>query len=181
MNSQLGVSPVPESEIRRLQCEDVEVSTPQQPVPPQPSSHTANNPRQVIRISKLAYLGCAFLLFAVTFPIFGWPLAFGWLLAAPILAVFWVARVRTTVTSEGLELRRLVTSRTLTWPQIEGLRFPERGWARARLVDGTEVPLPVVTFDRLPEIAAASGGRIPDPYAAAAERTTDEEPDTDDK
>jgi hypothetical protein len=29
------------------------------------------------------------------------------------------------------------------------------------------VSLPVVTFGRLPQIAAASGGRVTDPYAAA--------------
>jgi hypothetical protein len=168
VNSQLGESAVPECEIRRLRCEDVEVSTPQQPVPPESSSHTTDIPKQVIRISPLAYIGCAFLLFAVSFPIFGWPAAFGWLLVAPILAAAWVARVRTTVTPEGLHVRRLVGGRALSWSEITGFRFPKRGWARATLTDGGEVALPVVTFDRLPQLAAASGGRIPDPYAAAA-------------
>ncbi|AOW94463.1 hypothetical protein BFN03_05345 [Rhodococcus sp. WMMA185] len=108
------------------------------------------------------------MLFAVSFPVFGWPAAFGWLLIAPIIAVAWVARVRTTITSDGLTVRRLIGSRSVTWSQITGLRFPKRGWARATLADGSEVSLPMVTFDRLPQIAAASGGRITDPYAAAA-------------
>lgn len=168
VNSQLGESAVPEYEIHRLRCEDVEVSTPQQPVPPESSSHTTNPPKQVIRISPLAYLGCAFLLFAVSFPIFGWPAAFGWLVIAPIVAVAWVARVRTTVTPDGLEVRRLFGGRSLAWSEITGFRFPGRGWARATLTDGGEVTLPAVTFDRLPDIAQASGGRITDPYAAAA-------------
>ncbi|MBC2643679.1 MULTISPECIES: PH domain-containing protein [unclassified Rhodococcus (in: high G+C Gram-positive bacteria)] len=137
-------------------------------MPPESSSHTTNPPKQVIRISPLAYLGCAFLLFAVSFPIFGWPAAFGWLVIAPIVAAAWVARVRTTVTSDGLEVRRLFGGRSLAWSEITGFRFPRSGWARATLADGGEVTLPVVTFDRLPEIAEASGGRITDPYAAAA-------------
>ncbi|MFD4366478.1 PH domain-containing protein [Rhodococcus sp. NPDC058521] len=137
-------------------------------MPPRPSSHTPNTSRQVIRISPLAYIGCAFLLFAVTFPVFGWPLAFGWLLIAPIVACIWVARLRTTVTEEGLELRYLAGTRKLAWSEIAGFRFPDRGWARAALVDGGEVRLPVVTFDRLPQISEASRGRVPDPYAAQA-------------
>lgn len=85
---------------------------------------------------SLAYLGCAFLLFAVSFPIFGWPAAFGWLVIAPIVAVAWVARVRTTVTPDGLEVRRLFGGRSLAWSEITGFRFPGRGWARATLTDG---------------------------------------------
>ena len=50
---------------------------------------------------------------------------------------------------------------------MKGFRFPKRGWARADLVDGTEVSLPTVTFGRLPQLASASGGRVTDPYAAA--------------
>ncbi|NLE79859.1 MAG: PH domain-containing protein [Rhodococcus sp.] len=139
-------------------------------MPPRPSSHTPETSRQVIRISPLAYIGCAFLLFAVSFPVLGWPAGFGWLLIAPVVACVWVARVRTTVTEEGLELRYLLRSRTLAWEQIAGFDFPNRGWASAVLTDGEEkVKLPVVTFDRLPEISAASRGRVPDPYAAEAE------------
>ncbi|TJZ81707.1 PH domain-containing protein [Rhodococcus oryzae] len=76
-------------------------------------------------------------------------------------------RVRTTVTAEGLRLRRMFSTETIEWSQIKGFRFPKRGWARADLTDGREVSLPVVTFGRLPQIAAASGGRVTDPYAAA--------------
>lgn len=104
----------------------------------------------------------------MSFPIFGWPEAFGWLIIAPIIAAVWVARVRTTVTPDGLTVRKLIRSQSLSWSQITGFRFPKRSWARATLTDGSEVSLPVVTFDRLPQIAAASGGRITDPYAAAA-------------
>lgn len=114
-------------------------------------------------------MACAFFLFAVSFPIFGWPAAFGWLVVLPIFAVYAVARLRTTVSPDGMEVRSLFSSRTLSWDEVKGFRFPKRNWARAELSDGTEVALPAVSFHRLPEIAVASGGRITDPFASAAE------------
>ncbi|QBJ98529.1 PH domain-containing protein [Rhodococcus sp. ABRD24] len=138
-------------------------------MPPQSSSHTPENPRQIIRISPLALMACVFLLFCFSFPVLGWPAAFGWMLVIPFLIAAWVLRVRTTVTENGLELRRAFSTQSISWDQIKGFRFPKRGWARADLVDGTEVSLPVVTFGRLPQLASASGGRITDPYAAARE------------
>lgn len=138
-------------------------------MPPQPSSHTPDDGRQVIRISPLALIACIFLLFCISFPVLGWPAAFSWMLVIPFLVGAWVLRVRTTVTPDGLELRRAFSSQSISWDQIKGFRFPKRGWARADLVDGTEVSLPTVTFGRLPQLASASGGRVTDPYAAARE------------
>lgn len=156
-------------------------------MPPQPSSHTPAEPRQVIRISPLALIACIFLLFCITFPVLGWPAAFGWMLVIPFLIGAWVLRVRTTVTPDGLELRRAFSSQSISWDRIKGFRFPKRGWARADLVDGSEVSLPTVTFGRLPQLASASGGRVTDPYAAAREaedrrargKSTEAEPNTD--
>ncbi|QCQ93906.1 PH domain-containing protein [Rhodococcus sp. SGAir0479] len=156
-------------------------------MPPQPSSHTPAEPRQVIRISPLALIACIFLLFCITFPVLGWPAAFGWMLVIPFLIGAWVLRVRTTVTPDGLELRRAFSSQSISWDRIKGFRFPKRGWARADLVDGSEVSLPTVTFGRLPQLASASGGRVTDPYAAAREaehrrargESTEAEPNTD--
>jgi len=138
-------------------------------VPPQSSSHTPADSRQVIRISPLALIACIFLLFCLSFPVLGWPAAFGWTLVIPFLVAAWVLRVRTTVSPDGLELRRAFSSQSISWDEIKGFRFPKRGWARADLVDGTEVSLPTVTFGRLPQLASASGGRVTDPYAAARE------------
>ena len=64
------------------------------------------------------------LLFAVSFPIFGWPAAFGWLVIAPIVAVAWVARVRTTVTPDGLEVRRLFGGRSWGGPRSRDSASP---------------------------------------------------------
>ena len=136
-------------------------------MPPQSSSHTPDDGRQVIRVSPLALVACLFLLFCISFPVLGWPAAFGWMLVIPFLIGAWVLRVRTTVTPDGLELRHAFSSQSVPWERIKGFRFPKRGWARADLVDGSEVSLPVVTFGRLPQLASASGGRVTDPYAAA--------------
>ena len=151
----------------RLQCEDVEVSSSQQPVPPTPSSHTPDAATQVIQISRLSFLACALLFLALASPALAWPEAFAWTLIIPFLVAAWVVRVRTVVGPEGIVARATFKTTSLKWDELDGLRFPKRGWARARLTDGSEVALPVVTFGRLPQLSEASGGRIPDPYAAA--------------
>lgn len=120
--------------------------------------------RYVIRIPKLAYLAVLMLFISVSFPVIGWPAGFGWLLIFPIGVAVWVVRSRTVLTENGLELRSALGSRSVAWTDVEGVRFPKRGWARAHLKDGSEVTLPAVGFDRLRELAAASGGRITDPY-----------------
>jgi hypothetical protein len=104
------------------------------------------------------------LLFGVLFPFGGWPEGLWWLFGLPILALAWVLRTQTTVDEAGLRLRSLTRSRSLDWTQVRGVRFPKRGFARAVLVDESELTLPAVGFDRLPELAAHSGGRIPDLY-----------------
>lgn len=162
----------------RLQCKDGEVSSSQQPVPPPPSSHTSDPATQVIQISRLSFLGCALLFLALASPALAWPEAFAWTLIIPFIVAAWVVRVRTVVGPEGIVARATFTTTTIGWDSLKGIRFPKRGWARADLTDGTEVALPVVTFGRLPQLAEASGGRIPDPYAAAREaeqRREDEE------
>ncbi|MBJ8343420.1 PH domain-containing protein [Antrihabitans sp. YC2-6] len=136
----------------------------------------------MIRFPRLGLLGAAMLLFCVSFPVLGWPALFGWLLLVPIVAAVWVVRTRTVVTDDGLDLRTLFGKRHLDWTEIKGLRIPKRGWARADLVEGGEVPLPAVSFDRLRDLAQASGGRIPDPFAAAPTAVApekDSEADTD--
>ena len=60
--------------------------------------------------------------------------------------------------------RTLLGSETVAWDDIDGLRFDRRAWARAQLKDGREVRLPAVTFATLPQLTAASGGRVPNPY-----------------
>lgn len=161
------------------------MSSSSQPVPPPSSSHTAEPIEQSIHISKLGLLAVGLLAICLSSIILTNPAILSVLLLIPIAIAWWMLRVRTTVTASGLRLRRMFSSESVEWSQIKGFRFPKRGWARADLTNGTEVSLPVVTFGRLPQIAAASGGRVTDPYAeadraarektrAAREKTTDE-------
>ncbi|CCQ16955.1 putative uncharacterized protein [Rhodococcus sp. AW25M09] len=116
----------------------------------------------------------ALLLFGTLLPAASWPAALGWLLILPIVACVWVLRVRTVVTPEAITARRFVGSDVIEWDSVKGLHFPDRRWARVVLPDKTEKSLPLVRFDRLPQLAAASGGRITDPYAAAAAAAAEE-------
>ncbi|SEK23845.1 PH domain-containing protein [Rhodococcus maanshanensis] len=143
------------------------MSSSSQPVPPNSSSHTAEPIEQSIHISKLGLLAVGLLAICLSPIILTNPALLSVLLVIPIVVAWWMLRVRTTVTADGLRLRRMFSSEHIEWSQIKGFRFPKQGWARADLTDGREVSLPVVTFGRLPQIAAASGGRVTDPYAAA--------------
>ncbi|MFC7447340.1 PH domain-containing protein [Rhodococcus daqingensis] len=136
-------------------------------MPPHSSSHIADPIEQSVHISKLGLLAVGLLAICLSPIVLTNPALLSVLLVIPVVVGWWMLRVRTTVTADGLRLRRMFSSETIGWSEIKGFRFPKRGWARADLTDGREVSLPVVTFGRLPQIAAASGGRVTDPYAAA--------------
>ncbi|MGK8523523.1 PH domain-containing protein [Nocardia asteroides] len=128
----------------------------------------------MIRIPRLAFLGVFILLMCVFFPFVGWPAALWWLLLVPVVVLVWILRTQTTVSDAGLDLRTLFGSRHLDWSQVKGVRIPKRGYVRADLTDGTEVKLPAVSYNRLRDLAAASGGRIPDPFAQPREPATEQ-------
>ncbi len=118
----------------------------------------------VIRISPIAHFASAFLTLALLTigPAFGKAgLA---LLLIPLLVSVAIERLRTVADADTVTARGLFASRTVGWPQIEGLKFDRGRWGRACLTDGSEMLLPAVTFVTLPRLTAASGGRVPDPY-----------------
>ncbi|MGW6728297.1 PH domain-containing protein [Nocardia sp. NPDC055029] len=121
----------------------------------------------VIGVPRLAYIGVLVLAFCVFFPFVGWPAALWWLLLLPIIAVFWVVRTHTTVSDAGLDLSSMFGKKHLDWAQVKGISIPKRGSVKARLADDSEVKLPAVGYDRLRELIDASGGRLPDVFAAA--------------
>ncbi|MEV0333310.1 PH domain-containing protein [Nocardia sp. NPDC050717] len=121
----------------------------------------------VIGVPKLAYIGVLVLAFCVFFPFVGWPVGLWWLLLAPVIAIFWVVRTHTTISAAGLDLSSMFGSKHLDWAQVKGISIPKRGYVRARLTDDSEVKLPAVGYDRLRELIDASGGRLPDVFAAA--------------
>lgn len=127
-------------------------------VPPDPA---------VIRIPATAYFPIVVLLAILSMPVLAWPLQTGWLLLVPVALCWWVARVRTTVTADEIRVRTAIGSRSIPWGQVKGVYFPTPkvfgiSWARAVLVDESRVALPAVTWQQIPELSRASGGKFPD-------------------
>ncbi len=118
----------------------------------------------VVRISQMAHIASAFILIwlVLMMPAFGpWGLL---LLAIPVLLSVAIERLRTTADTDSVTARYLLSSRTLPWSQVEGLKFTRGRWARACRPDLSEMRLPAVTFSTLPQLTAASGGKVPNPY-----------------
>ena len=118
----------------------------------------------VIRISPMAHFASGFLALALLalVPMWGnWALA---LLVIPVLLSVGIERLRTIAGADGVTARGLISSTTLPWAEVEGLRFTRSAWARACRPGGRELVLPAVTFATLPRLTEASGGRVPNPY-----------------
>ena len=148
------------------QCDDAEMPDGQTPAPQTPASQTPEpqTPAVVIRISPMAQFAPAFLAVSilVLVPAFGnWALA---LLLIPALVSVAIIRLRTVADRDAVTARSLLTSKTVPWSQVEGLRFTRGGWARACGAGGDALLLPAVTFATLPRLTAASAGRVPNPY-----------------
>jgi hypothetical protein len=118
----------------------------------------------VVRIPQMAHIASAFILFwlVLLMPAFGrWGLV---LLAIPVLLSAAIERLRTTADADSVTARYLLSTRSLPWSQVEGLKFTRGRWARACRPDMSEMRLPAVTFATLPQLTAASGGKVPNPY-----------------
>jgi hypothetical protein len=87
------------------------------------------------------------------------------LLVIPIMLSVVVARYRTVADSKTVTARSLLSSETVDWDDIDGLRFGRSSWATAHLKNGGELQLPAVTFATLPQLTEVSEGRVPNPYA----------------
>lgn len=143
------------------------MSSQHQSVPPARSSHTPESESdagRVIRVPRLAHLGVFILLFCVAFAFFGWPQVLWILFAIPAAVVAWIERTRTTVSDNGVDTRTLFGGRHIDWADVRGLRIPKRGYLQLHLADDSDVTLPAVGYNRLADLVAASGGRIPDPF-----------------
>lgn len=109
------------------------------------------------------------IVFAAVLAVCAVPVAFGgvpllWLVfVLPLGVVGWVLWTRTTVDAEGVTVRSLTRSRRVPWEAISSLRLVDTSRVAAVLDDGAELPLPAVGVRDLPRLAAASGGRLPDP------------------
>ncbi|HYT09728.1 MAG TPA: PH domain-containing protein [Mycobacteriales bacterium] len=88
------------------------------------------------------------------------------LLLVPVAAAAWVVRTGVDVDADGLTVRALLGSRRLRWDEVAGLRVGRRRELTAVLRDAGTVRLPVVRARHLDLLAAASGGRLPEPSPA---------------
>ncbi|MGE2835600.1 PH domain-containing protein [Mycobacterium sp. SMC-4] len=118
----------------------------------------------VIKISQMAHLMPLFLALALMSVVMATASWTAVLLVVPVLLSVAIVRYRTVADRETITARTMLGSQTLRWEDIDGLRFGKPLWAMARRRDGSEVMLPAVTFNTLPSLTLASGGRVPNPY-----------------
>lgn len=119
-------------------------------------------PRAVFRPSPLLVLVAVAVGFCATPFAFAAP--FLWLVyLAPLGLAGWALRVRTVADPDAVTVRRVLGARRVPWSQISSLRVGDSTRVSAVLTDGAELPLPAVHVRDLPQLAAASGGRLPDP------------------
>ena len=98
-------------------------------------------------------------------------LPYFWLLyLIPLAGAVWVLRTRTVVDAQTVVVRRVFTRKALPWSGITSLRLRDRRWVAAVLTDKSEVVLPEVRARHIPVLALITGGRIADPFEAAAEK-----------
>lgn len=134
-----------------------------------PGSTYSTPTSTVFRISPLNLLAI------VALSVCAVPVAFGapWLWViyiVPLGLIFWVLRVRTTAGPENVVARGALRATRVAWEDISGLRLRSsrtRSRVSAVLRNGSELSLPAVHVRDLPRLAAASGGRLPDPTAGA--------------
>ena len=111
----------------------------------------------------MAHIAVGFFTLGLLIPVLAWP-ASAPLLLIPVLLSALIVRLRTVADDDGVTVRKLFGSRTVSWDDIDGLRFNRGSWGRAHLKSGEDVRLPAVSFAILPQLTAASAGRVPNPY-----------------
>lgn len=138
--------------------------------PPQPRKAK----RAVLRIPGAAVVAIFLLTFGMT-PIAWTVPGLLVLYVIPAALLYWVLRVRTTATPEGLDVRDLFSGRRLSWEEVRGLSVSKRGKISAVTTDGTTVALPAVRSHNLPALSLISGGRLPDPTGLTSDLTSEKD------
>jgi hypothetical protein len=118
----------------------------------------------VVKIPPTAHLAVGFFTLALLTMVLAQPIWFAPLLVIPVIASVAIARYRTVADHDTVTARTLLSSRTVPWSDVDGLRFDKNSWALAHRKDGSEFRLPAVTFATLPVLTAATDGRVPNPY-----------------
>lgn len=97
----------------------------------------------------------------------------------PAALLYWVLRVRTTVTPDGIFVRKPFSTARLTWSGLRGFATDKRGRLTAVTTDDTRISLPAVRGRHLPVLALLSGGRLPDPTGLTTDDTAARSPEQD--
>lgn len=126
------------------------------------SKPTEENGAKVFQPER-THLIAAFLILGIMIIVVGAePLYLVWFLAIPLAFIWWVYKAKTVVDDSGIRAEYAFGSnKSAAWDDIEGVGF-ERAKAFVQTKDGNKFNLPAVTFNSLPELEAASKGRIPD-------------------
>jgi hypothetical protein len=128
------------------------------------ADNTSVKPAVVIRMSRMAHFAVGFFTLGLLVPVLTWPTICAPLLVIPVIAAAAIERLRTVADAQTVTTRTLLGSRSVSWSDVEGLRFIKSTWARAQLRNGEQMRLPAVTFATLPLLSEASAGKVPNPY-----------------
>jgi hypothetical protein len=112
----------------------------------------------------MAHFAVGFLALSLLMLVLAWPPSAP-LLVLPVILSALVIRLRTVADERTVTARTLLGSQTMSWDDVDGLRFDKGSWARAQHNDGTELRLPAVTFSMLPMLSRVTSGRVPNPYS----------------
>ncbi|MGB3696646.1 MAG: PH domain-containing protein [Gordonia sp. (in: high G+C Gram-positive bacteria)] len=121
---------------------------------------------QVFSVSRLAYFSIPVALLLVVMLMGISVPGFAWTLVVPLALAWWIRRLKTIVDGQGITAVGTFATTRIPWHDVDGLQFPKWSAVRVVLTDGSSVRLPAVGFADLPAISKASGGRVPDPFAA---------------
>lgn len=133
----------------------------------QPAQGTSFRPERTHIIAAVLIIGIAIMGIAWA------PLVLGWLLIFPLAFIYWTVRAKTTVTAAGIVITYAFKSDVfINWDDFQGIGF-QRARVFASTKDGKQHNLPGVTFQSLPQLEAASHGRIRDVLTEGKEAADD--------
>ncbi|MDO5098301.1 MAG: PH domain-containing protein [Corynebacterium sp.] len=85
-----------------------------------------------------------------------------WLPLLPLIFIYWVLKSCTVVDESGITAHyAFKAAQHVDWDNISGIGFA-RSTAFVQTTNDTKLTLPGVSFNSLPQLEAASAGRIPD-------------------
>lgn len=126
-----------------------------------------------LRPDRTHLLVAAIMACIMLIPIGSAPLYLGWLIVVPILYVWWIQKSATVVDESGITAQYAFrANKHVPWDELAGIGF-KGATTFASTHSGENITLPAVTFNSLPAVSEASGGRIPDALTQSREAIDD--------